>query len=204
MRSKAFYAEARVTETFPCEFPVDLIPFFKIVAMFKQPHLLFVDRKHIRIIEADGLSEAIYNFDPEVEEKALAFSTTMKPSPLAAEIDFLITAAEHNRMRRTPKTMNTRKFNMGFVSDGKRIVAHYLVPSEKGAKRPTLRWSLKGDPHGITCAVTLAQVSQWPLFDGGYRGAITEHFTTLTGLDVTYTIAHEPESSWFGIEKPGI
>jgi hypothetical protein len=208
MRSTPIYAEARVAETFPCEFPINLSLFLSGIAMYKQPHLLFVEGKHIRVTEPDGSSEAIYNFDPAVV--AQVCSTKKKPpAPPLNRINFVITAAQLDMMRRGAKQVTrTTKFNMGFVSDGKRIAANYFAagPNSEGQQQfftvDSCEWPLKGNPCGIKCTVTLAKLYRWPLFKGGYRGTITEHYTTLTGLDVTYLIGHEPGLSWFGSQEP--
>ncbi len=200
IRSEGMYAEAKVTETFPYDFPVELKVFLGLVALFKQPHLHFVEGNHILMSEPDGSSEAIYNSSPP----ALSTKKKLPPAP-AAKIDFLMTAAQHDMMRRKAKIKaGSTKFNMGLVSDGKRVAADYFVTSEDRATVLLYRcgWPLKGDPHGISCGVTLAKLNRWPLFKGGYRGMITEHYTTLTGLDVTYMIGHEPGLSWFGSQEP--
>jgi hypothetical protein len=202
IRNGGMYAEAKVAEEFPCEFPVELRVFVGLAAIFKQPHLDFVHGSHIRMTEGGRSSEeAIYAFDPTVEEKAQAFSTN-KRSLLAPKhrIDFLITAAQHATMQLDAKRKTgTTNFNMGFVSDGRRIAADYFVTSEDKSTIPIDRcgWLLKGDPHGISCGVTLAKHVKWPLLKGGYRGIVSERHTMLTGLDVTYLIAHEPALSWF-------
>src|SRR3974390_2753396 len=54
IRSQGIFAKATATETFPCEFPVELSTFLSLTALFKQPHLLFVEGNHIRVTEPDG------------------------------------------------------------------------------------------------------------------------------------------------------